>query len=110
LGRARPRVGGRARGSASAGEDDVGRLRAFLTLLGYELDLRALGEGLEALARDAAEWTKRSLPPSSGVMNPYPLASSNHFTVPVAICLKHLLALTHERAGRCKNKHDRTTL
>src|SRR6188472_102864 len=55
LGRARPRVGGRARGSASAGEDDVGRLRAFLTLLGYELDLRALGEGLEALARDAAE-------------------------------------------------------
>jgi len=44
------------------------------------------------------------------VMNPYPLASSNHFTVPVAICLKHLLALTHERAGRCKNKHDRTTL
>src|SRR4029078_13467247 len=55
LGRARPRVGGRARGSASAGEDDVGRLRAFLTLLGYELDLRALGERLEALARDAAE-------------------------------------------------------
>ena len=29
--------------------------------------------------------TKRSLPPSSGVMNPYPFASLNHFTVPVAI-------------------------
>src|SRR5439155_22770283 len=30
-------------------------------------------------------WTNRSLPPSSGVMNPYPLSALNHFTVPVAI-------------------------
>jgi hypothetical protein len=30
------------------------------------------------------------LPPSSGVMNPYPLSALNHFTVPVAI-EKHLL-------------------
>src|SRR5215212_7853410 len=29
---------------------------------------------------------KRSLPPSSGVMNPKPFASLNHLTVPVAIC------------------------
>jgi hypothetical protein len=28
-------------------------------------------------------WTKQSLDPSSGVMKPYPLASLNHFTVPV---------------------------
>jgi hypothetical protein len=27
------------------------------------------------------------LPPSSGVMNPKPLESLNHFTVPVAMCL-----------------------
>src|ERR671930_536587 len=30
-------------------------------------------------------WTKRSLPPSSGVMKPKPFSSLNHFTVPVAI-------------------------
>src|SRR6476646_2840644 len=30
-------------------------------------------------------WTNRSSPPSSGVMNPYPLSALNHFTVPVAI-------------------------
>ena len=31
--------------------------------------------------------TKRSLPPSSGVMKPKPFASLNHFTVPVLMCL-----------------------
>src|SRR5580765_2921163 len=30
-------------------------------------------------------WAKRSLPPSSGVMNPKPFESLNHFTVPVDI-------------------------
>src|SRR5204862_1523201 len=30
-------------------------------------------------------WAKRSLPPSSGVMNPKPFASLNHLTVPVAM-------------------------
>src|SRR4051812_9214286 len=30
--------------------------------------------------------TKRSLPASSGVMNPKPFSSLNHFTVPVAMC------------------------
>src|SRR5206468_2473865 len=30
-------------------------------------------------------WTNTSLPPSAGVMNPYPFASLNHLTVPVAI-------------------------
>jgi len=29
--------------------------------------------------------TNRSLPPSSGVIKPYPFESLNHFTVPVAI-------------------------
>src|SRR3954451_19696245 len=30
-------------------------------------------------------WTNRSLPPSSGVMNPKPLSLLNHLTVPVAM-------------------------
>src|SRR4051812_16217444 len=30
-------------------------------------------------------WTKRSLSPSSGVMNPNPLSSLNHLTVPVGM-------------------------
>src|SRR6185295_6597498 len=34
----------------------------------------------------AEKWAKRSSLPSSGVMNPYPFASLNHFTVPVAMC------------------------
>src|SRR5881392_1514258 len=33
----------------------------------------------------AVWWTKRSLPPSSGVMKPKPLSLLNHLTVPVAI-------------------------
>jgi len=32
----------------------------------------------------AEKWAKTSFPPSSGVMNPKPLLSLNHFTVPVA--------------------------
>src|SRR6267378_8281498 len=39
------------------------------------------------------KWTNTSLPPASGVMKPYPFASLNHLTVPVAI-EKHLLYLT----------------
>src|SRR6185503_11148579 len=42
--------------------------------------------------------TKRSFPPSSGVMNPYPFASLTHFTVPVAINSTSLT--THERTRR----------
>src|SRR5690349_16700281 len=34
----------------------------------------------------AEKCAKRSSPPPSGVMKPKPLASLNHFTVPVAIC------------------------
>src|SRR3954463_3244973 len=37
----------------------------------------------------------RSFPPSSGVMNPYPFASLNHFTVPVAIIVSS--SLTNSR-------------
>src|SRR5687768_12961591 len=50
-------------------------------------------------------WTKRSLPPSSGAMNPYPLLSLNHFTVPLAI-EKHLLTSLHEQV---REAHKRTT-
>src|SRR6266536_2470106 len=35
----------------------------------------------------AEKCANRSSPPSSGVMNPYPFASLNHLTVPVAIVL-----------------------
>src|SRR6186713_3137904 len=35
----------------------------------------------------AEKWANRSSPPPSGVMNPNPLASLNHFTVPVGILL-----------------------
>src|SRR5438105_13614091 len=66
----------------------------------------------------AEKWANRSSPPSSGVMKPYPLASLNHLTVPVAICVfslqkvvkavfclvsryyrKHSLSGTHERTN-----------
>src|SRR5690349_19501824 len=43
-------------------------------------------------------WAKRSLPPSSGVMNPKPLESLNHFTVPVAMFLLPSLLI----AGRIR--------
>src|SRR5260221_14225934 len=36
----------------------------------------------------AEKWANRSSPPPSGVMNPKPFASLNHFTVPVAIMLR----------------------
>src|SRR5688572_13604801 len=39
----------------------------------------------------AEKCAKRSSLPSSGVMNPYPFASLNHFTVPVAMLLTCLL-------------------
>src|SRR5215210_6509867 len=42
--------------------------------------------------------TKASFPPSSGVMNPKPFSSLNHFTTPVAI--QHLLTLNlYARGG-----------
>src|SRR5829696_6693141 len=38
------------------------------------------------------KWTNASFPPSSGVMNPNPFSSLNHFTTPVAIS-QHLLTM-----------------
>src|SRR4051794_41970048 len=37
------------------------------------------------------KWTKRSRPPSSGVMKPKPFSSENHLTVPVLTDEPHLL-------------------
>ena len=68
---------------------DVGRLGALRAFALLELDARAFGERLEALAGDIAVMDEEILPPSSGVMKPYPLLSLNHLTVPVAI-EKHL--------------------
>src|SRR4051812_27012752 len=49
-------------------------------------------------------WTKRSFPPSSGVMNPKPFSSLNHFTVPVAI-----VGVLHEVCVlRTRRSHEAT--
>ena len=50
--------------------DDVEGLGALLALACLELHLCALGEGLEALAADAAVVDEEVLPPSSGAMKP----------------------------------------
>src|SRR5579875_2127212 len=64
------------------------------------------------------KWTNRSRPPSSGVMNPKPLSSLNHFTVPVAIAQSltcrsaggvappRPTAQTYQSAGVCGEKPD----
>src|SRR5581483_11932000 len=49
-------------------------------------------------------WTNRSFPPSSGVMNPYPLSSLNHFTVPVAMD-ENTSSATQERAEEAHRAH-----
>src|SRR3954452_2370119 len=43
-------------------------------------------------------WTKRSLPPSSGVTKPKPLSSLNHLTVPVAMMMLLLADVNCVRA------------
>src|SRR6266852_3851928 len=43
------------------------------------------GSDLNPSPPTALKWTKTSLLPSAGVMNPKPFESLNHFTVPVAI-------------------------
>src|SRR6185437_4319567 len=55
----------------------------------------------------ALKWTNTSLPPASGVMKPYPFASLNHLTVPVAI-EKHLLYLTEngQRRRELRNRYS----
>src|SRR3954462_3810687 len=69
-------------------------------------------------------WTKRSLPPSSGVTKPKPLSSLNHLTVPVAIAFllrmwtanagdavrRRLRALNTTCAGHDARRLTRTTL
>jgi len=49
------------------------------------LDLLALGQAAKPSDCMAVWWTNTSLPPASGVMNPKPFASLNHFTVPLGI-------------------------
>ena len=51
----------------------------------FKRHLLAFLEGLEAFNLDCREVSKRSSPPSSGVMKPKPLASLNHLTIPLAI-------------------------
>ena len=64
---------------------DVRRLRALRALAELVLDLRALREGTEAVPEIPEKWTNASFPPSSGVMNPKPFSSLNHFTTPLPI-------------------------
>src|SRR5690606_10666281 len=49
-------------------------------------------------------WTKQSLSPPSGVMNPKPLASLNHFTVPV-VRTRLLPVLFHSCRGPAQPSH-----
>src|ERR671936_1982524 len=55
-------------------------------------------------------WTKRSLPPSSGVMKPKPFESLNHFTVPVAMLFPfHSCARLSELRGGHDDQGRETT-
>src|SRR5262245_2147750 len=47
------------------------------------------------------KWTKRSRPPSSGVMKPKPFSSLNHLTVPVPM-LSLTLLLERGRGPSCQ--------
>src|SRR5258705_5115850 len=59
----------------------------------------------------AEKWANRSSPPPSGVMNPKPLASLNHFTVPVAISvIPHEQKENGTRPGQCFDLKERTTV
>src|SRR5258706_14175058 len=74
---------------------------------------------LKPLIWIAEKCANKSSPPSSGVMNPYPLASLNHFTVPVGIepsclnrgtsptqlCLYFYAAEQHAPEHRMEDKH-----
>jgi len=55
----------------------------LLTFDDVELYRVTLCKGLEARAGDRAVVNKQSFCPLSGVMNPKPFASLNHFTLPV---------------------------
>ena len=103
-GKRRPELLSRSRSGGTARRGDVDRLGALGPLARLVLDLRTLRQRAEARSAAMLEkWTKRSLPPSSGSMKPNPLASLNHFTVPVAT----LAPPDHER-WRCT--YPRTTL
>src|SRR5919106_4549375 len=51
-------------------------------------------------------WAKRSLPPPSGVMNPKPFESLNHFTVPVAMSYPLLEVAVLTRLSEPRFGHD----
>src|SRR5207237_6217636 len=57
----------------------------------------------------AEKCAKRSSLPSSGVMNPYPFASLNHFTVPVAMRLLASLLNGWSPANRLDSRPARRT-
>jgi len=70
-------------GRRRSDDADVRCLQALLALLDFEFDALVFLQRLESAALDVAEWAKRSAPPESWAMKPKPLASLNHFTVPV---------------------------
>src|SRR5450432_2989771 len=56
----------------------------------------------------AEKCAKRSSPPPSGVIKPKPLASLNHFTVPVAMLFPILKSKNNRvEPGRCFDLKDR---
>src|SRR4029453_7403811 len=59
----------------------------------------------------AEKCANRSSPPPSGVMNPNPLASLNHFTVPVAISvIPHEQNRNRDASRPCFDLKERTTV
>src|SRR5207342_2738893 len=97
--RTRARPGGRARKAASAGENDVRRLRALLALLRHELDLRTLGKGLEALALDAAEVNEEVLAAVVRGDEAIPLGVVEPLHGSGCHLMKHLLAIDSRTGG-----------
>ena len=67
----------------------VGGVKPLGTCLDLELDLLSLGKCLEPFHADRGEVNEDVFAPSCS-MKPYPLASLNHFTFPLAIasCLQ----------------------
>src|SRR4051812_26340206 len=64
---------------------------------------------LKPLAWMDEKCTKRSLLPSSGVMKPKPLASLNHFTVPVLMFFSLKVNERREACGRSRKKNQRVS-
>jgi len=76
--------------SRSADRADLDRLLALGAVLTSNSTFWFSFRVLKPLPWISEKWAKRSSPPPSGLMNPKPLESLNHFTVPVLIAFPSL--------------------